>query len=217
MAKPKGATTLPTSGIADRVTFAVWEGGVALHRVHPDQYTAEQFNPGANGNARFSPIKDQSGRVIPTLYGGSTRDCALMETAFHDVPYGTGLKSVDMAKLDDLVHSQVIPQAELTLVDLSSTALRKLGIKRTELIDTEKNEYPKTRQFAEEIYAACPDVQGLCWVSRQDDKARAVVLFEDRVPAGTLVPQGPSSNLLADPDTFAALVELAERIGVSLV
>jgi hypothetical protein len=37
------------------------------------------------GNARFSPIKDSDGASIPTLYGGTSFDCAVMETLFHDV------------------------------------------------------------------------------------------------------------------------------------
>jgi hypothetical protein len=42
-------------------------------------------------------------------------------------------------------------------------------------LDTEKDQYPVTRLWAEAIHGECPDVQGLCWTSRQDDSARAVV------------------------------------------
>src|SRR5690606_27428220 len=55
--------------------------------VHQDQYRADQFNPGVRDNARFSPIQDDQGQPISTLYGGTTMDCALLETVFHDVPY----------------------------------------------------------------------------------------------------------------------------------
>ena len=44
--------------------------GVVLHRVHLHRYRADQFNPGVSGNARFSPIQDEHGQPIPTLYGG---------------------------------------------------------------------------------------------------------------------------------------------------
>ena len=94
-----------------------------------------------------------------------------METVFHDVPFAAGLKTFDKQKLIDQVYSQVTPRRDLNLVDLSTTALRKLGIRRNELIDTEKDKYPGTRKWAEAIHAACSDAEGLRWVSRQDDAA----------------------------------------------
>lgn len=84
------------------------------------------------------------------------------------------------------------------------------------LIDTEKDQYPGTRQWAEAIHAQHPDIQGLSWVSRQDDSARAVVLFGDRVPKGTLQQVGDSRNLLQDEQAYAELLDLAERIGVDV-
>lgn len=70
-----------------RATLTELPKGQVLRRVHQDQRRAGQFNPGARGNARFSPIRDDRGRPIPMLHGGATMDCALMETVFHDAPY----------------------------------------------------------------------------------------------------------------------------------
>ncbi|WP_460097831.1 hypothetical protein [Pseudomonas sp. S3_C01] len=42
----------------------------------------------------------------------------------------------------------------------------------------------------EAIHSQYPDVQGLSWVSRQDDSVRSVVLFGDRIPDGTLSARG---------------------------
>ncbi|MFS2224655.1 RES domain-containing protein [Pantoea sp. B65] len=39
--------------------------------------------------------------------------------------------------------------------------------------DTEKHQYPATREWAEAIHRQCPAAQGLAWISRQDDSARA--------------------------------------------
>lgn len=63
-----------------------------LHRVHQDLYEADQFNPGLKGNARFSPIRDAKGDLIPTLYAASTFDAAAMESVFHDVSHAPGFK-----------------------------------------------------------------------------------------------------------------------------
>jgi len=111
----------------------------------------------------------------------------------------------------------VTPKRKLSLADLSTTALRKLGVQRNELIDTEKDKYPGTRKWAEAIHAACPSAEGLCWVSRQDDRALAIMLFGDRVATTDLQPSGDPSSVLADVSVYAELLALADRVGVKLV
>ncbi|KXU38334.1 hypothetical protein AXE65_01855 [Ventosimonas gracilis] len=65
------------------VTLTTIAKGQVLHRVHLQHYRANQFNPGQRGNARFSPIGNDAGQPVPTLYASTTVDCALMETVFH--------------------------------------------------------------------------------------------------------------------------------------
>lgn len=179
-AAPAVAAALPTAsaGIEPpaelHVTSRTLKAGTRLHRVHSDSYAADQFNPGLKGNARFSPIKDASGAPVPTIYAATTFEAAAMESVFHDVPHAPGFKQYDKRKLQGQVHSKVQVTQDLVLADLSSKALRKLGIPRRDLIDTEKDEYPRTRRWAEAIHAQRPDVQGLAWTSRQDDSAQAV-------------------------------------------
>ena len=103
------------------------------------------------------------------------------------------------------------------IADLSSVALRKLGVQHKQLIDTEKDQYPATRRWAEAIHAQHPDIQGLSWISRQDDSARAVMLFGDRVSKGALQQVGSSRSLLKNEQTYAQLLNLADRIGVDIV
>ena len=191
--------------------------GQLLERVHPDRFGAAQSNPGAVGNARFSPIRNDKGETIPTLYAGTTLDCALLETVFHDVPYTAGFKSIDKARLTGQVHSTLETHSDLNLVDLTTVALRKLGVSRKQLIETEKDQYPQTRPWAEALHRACPDAQGLMWVSRQDDTARAYVLFDDRIPPGALKQKGASRDLVGDPATYTEVLNLADRLGVVIV
>ncbi|UVL86257.1 RES family NAD+ phosphorylase [Pseudomonas sp. B21-028] len=211
------ASITPVPAATLRVTFTVLAKGDVFHRVHQDKYQPDQFNPGVHGNARFSPIQDDQGQAIPTLYGGTTVECALMETIFHDVPHTAGFKSFDKSKLAGQVHSVVQVSQPLQLVDLSSVPLRKLGVTRKQLIDTEKDQYPATRKWAEAIHRQYPDVQGLSWVSRQDDSARAVVLFGDRIPEGALHSQGASRSLTEDSNAFDTVLDLADRIGVVVI
>ncbi|TPG52268.1 RES domain-containing protein [Sphingomonas glacialis] len=207
---------VPAANLADLVKTTSWPARVTMHRIHPDAYGAVEFNPGAGGNARFSPIADAKGDYIPTIYAGTTLECAAMETVFHDVPFEPGLKTVAKRKLQHHDYSQIESAAGLTLVDLNNTALRKLGIGRVDLIETDKDIYPQTRKWAEAIHAQCPDVQGLSWISRQDDRARAIMLFGDRMPPDPLLCVAPSQDIISDPATFSLLVDLADTIGVKI-
>lgn len=140
-----------------------------------------------------------------------------MESVFHDVSHAPGFKQYDKRKLQGQLHSEVQVTHDLTLADLGSVALRKLGVQRKQLIDTEKDQYPNTRAWAEAIHAQHKDIQGLSWVSRQDDSVRAVMLFGDRIPAGALQQVGDSRSLLDDEQLYGQLLDLADRIGVDLV
>lgn len=207
----------PPSSLQDLITRERLPVGKAFHRVHSDAFGSVQFNPGDKGNARFSPISDATGRRIPTIYAGNTFDCALMESVFHDVPFQAGMKTHDKSKLLGQLHSQITFRSQIIVASLSNTALRKLGVQRGQLIDTEKDTYPRTRKWAEAIHAACADVQGLSWISRQDDRAMAVVLFEDRISAGVINQHGSSRNILGDPHAYEQVLKLADRIGVKIV
>jgi hypothetical protein len=65
MAKPV-ASYLPPAGPLN-ATLITWECGREMHRVHDDAYLGDQFNPNSMGNARFSPIHDTDGVVIPSI------------------------------------------------------------------------------------------------------------------------------------------------------
>ena len=110
-----------------------------------------------------------------------------------------------------------MPAAALKLADLSNVALRKLDVPRAQLIDTEKDRTPATRKWAAAIHLQHPQLQGMIWVSRQDDRARALMLFGDRVPKGLLVPRGASRDLVDGAPVTLELLMLADLIGVSVV
>jgi hypothetical protein len=140
-----------------------------------------------------------------------------METVFHDVSFAAGLKTYDKRKLTRQGYSQLTPQRDLLLADLSVTALRKIGIKRSQLIDIEKDHYPETRAWAEAIHAQCPDIEGLSWISRQDDRARALVLFGDRIGETVLMQTAGPLDLTGNLDVYSDLLQLADRIDTKIV
>lgn len=199
-------------------TLITWGNGETLFRVHPDIYGSLQFNPSSRGNARFSPLIDSDGTVIPTIYAGTTLDCALMETVFHDVPFTAGPKIWSKTThVAGKVYSQLTLSRDLILIDLSAVPLHKLGIPRKELIECDGSHYPETRAWALALHDQYPDAEGLLWTSRQADPARALILFEDRLKTSALSVSGkPNGLLLADGSAISEVLQLALRLNVLL-
>lgn len=192
-------------------------GASALWRVHPRAYRSMQFNTSDQGDARFSPIRRADGSVIPVLYGASTLAGAIMETVFHDVPTPPDGYIFDIDTLRDqgLVVSRIRPKRRIKVVDLSTKGLKRLGLHRTDLIDTSVTAYPRTREWAAWLYASTAG-KGLVWTSRQDDGARAVVLFADRVQESAFKVEIDRESLCDGPH-FTALLDIAEHIGIDAV
>jgi hypothetical protein len=214
MAKP--AASLEPGQALD-ATLIEWGKDKTFYRVHHERFRGDDFNPTRRGNTRFSPIYDPSGAVIPTLYAGSTLDCALMETVFHDVPYKPGFKRISLSVLDGQVRSVITFKRNLQLIDLGTIALHKLAIKRNQLIDTTKAHYPRTRRWAEALYKKVPKAQGLRWTSRQDDRGHAVVLFGSRIKPTDLDAEPEAASLIEEGEVILPVLDLALRLGVVLV
>jgi hypothetical protein len=187
--------TGPPAGSLDAKLIS-WGASEIMYRVHEAVRAVDSFNPSTLGNARFSPIRDSSGVVIPTLYAATTPQGALMETIFHDVPYKPGFKRVSVSRLVDNVSSTLVFRSNFQLIDLGKIGLRRLGVHPHDLIDTTKAHYPETRKWAELFYTEYPAAQGLLWPSRQDDRARAVLLFGNRVSSSELHPASVSIRLI---------------------
>ena len=66
MAKSRGEDTIPSGTLVlpekRYVTLTTLAAGEVLHRIHLHKYGAAEFNPGIQGNARFSPIQDGQGQ-----------------------------------------------------------------------------------------------------------------------------------------------------------
>jgi hypothetical protein len=156
--------------------------------------------------------------VVPTLYAGTTLDCALMETVFHDVPFVAGPKMWSKAThVAGKVWSQLTLSRNLALIDLSAVPLHKLGISRKDLIECDGTQYPETRAWALALHDQYPNAEGLRWTSRQADPALALVLFEDRLTTPAMTAGGlPTSLLRSDGSAILEVLMLAQRLGVLL-
>ena len=186
-------------------------------RVHSSNYRATLFNPGTVGSARFSPLVSSAAAPVPTLYLASTIEAALMESVFREVPTPPGEYILDLARLADakLVVSRLRIARRLRLVDLTSKGLKRLGLTRSQMIDTTVLEYSRTRAFSENLHHTT-EAQGLSWTSKQDDEARAFLLFGDRVPASALEVVDDGLPLTEEPQ-LQRVIQLALRIGITRI
>lgn len=141
-----------------------------------------------------------------------------METVFHDVPTPPVDYILDIERLRDsqIVVSRIRPEHILSLVDLSTKGLKRLGLQRSDLIDTPVKTYPDTRAWAAWLHLQSKKANGLQWTSRQDDEARALMLFGDRIAESAF-----SAEIVREPifegERLDTLLALAERIGIERV
>lgn len=179
-------TAVPPPPSFDEVSplFDIWPRGEPLIRVYDGYYRATEFNPGTNPpqvSARFSFFADERGSVVPILYGSDREDGAISETIFHDVPVRGGLRSVQESRLERAMLVTLASRRDLRLVQLLGHGLRRLQLRAGDLTDTESDQYPATVGWARALHGGFPDADGLVWMSRQFNAAKAVALFGHRV------------------------------------
>ncbi|MFL6293279.1 MAG: RES family NAD+ phosphorylase [Thermoanaerobaculia bacterium] len=184
-------------------------------RCHDSRFGATEFNPGI-GSGRFHPFADRAGRGVPTLYGAGTLDGAFSETLFHGVSVRGPGRIIRRGSLKPMLVSTLAPDRDLTLVQLHGYGLRRLGISRAELIETDSDRYGETVLWARALHAWDESIDGLVWVSRQHDTSAALVLFGDRVRREQLRVIEPPLPLYVDPG-FDMVERAAQAAGISVV
>ena len=178
------------------------------------RFAPQAFNDSSQGNARFSPLRGDGG-VIPTLYAASTLEAALMETVLHDVPFPSQAHIHDLERdLQSDLHASRIEMGEsLRLVDLTKIGLQRMGLSVSELFETDADDYPRTRDWAQWIHTTVPQAQGLYWMSARQPEGAAMMLFGDRVPEGVLRQGQKLPQHLSAPAVLSCLLSLLERLG----
>jgi hypothetical protein len=115
-----------------------------------------------------------------------------------------------------MLISVLAPRRDLRLVQLHGYGLRRIGISRSELIETEAREYRRTVLWAGALHACSEQIDGLAWVSRQHDTSVALILFGDRTLREHLeVVEMPVP--LFDGPGFEIVRSAAELAGISIL
>jgi hypothetical protein len=184
-------------------------------RVHPGRSAGDTVNPSAESNARFSPIKRADGTVLPVMYAADKVEGALMETVFHEAPCPSAGAHLQRAEIEakSLVLLQLNCSGSLSLIDFSSTGLRRVGLAKSQVIATNAVHYPATRALAQHLYERLPQAQGLLWMSRLFDQSRAVMLFADRIPTQHIGVAALSRSVL-DAGVEETIMDLVDQLGM---
>lgn len=199
--------------------FERWPAGRVIHVIHDTAFAPESFNPGVDvagrlrKPTRFAPIRNLQDGVVPYLYGGSTLDCAIFETVFHDVPVDAPDKFVDLDEFAHRGHAELVSSRALKLVDLTSEGLHRLKVPKEELIASPSRTYPETAAWAQALHRQFSDVDGLVWMSRQRDRDHALVLFGDRLD-GVLSGRRVGGPLARNTALRDAVLAAALRAGI---
>lgn len=194
--------------------------GTELHRIHPAVFKADEFNPTSFGNARFSPIHDATGNIIPTIYAAQSFACAACEIILRcpdtsPIDPATGIPTLQIVSPSDFsayAHSTIRTRQSLKLIDLTTAGQRRIGVNHNALLAGPRSTYPATRAWAEALHAACPLAQGIYYSSVQYGPEFAILLFGDRTEGNIFDPTG--TRTVADPDCQSDIVVVARQLSI---
>lgn len=99
----------------------------------------------------------------------------------------------------------------LSLVDLTSPGLRRIGLSCSDLIDTNAASYPFTQKFAKNLFTQFPTAQGIRWVSRLYDEGVCIVLWDERIASGILVQSSIPVSVFTVP-TMSQILDLVDQL-----
>jgi hypothetical protein len=196
---------LPPARI-ERFGERVIAAGTQLWRVHDASRIGNVFNPCKGRRGRFSPLHDAAGACIPTLYAGETREAAVFETIFRDLPPLPLLRQVFIREFDGRTMSELRTRRALRLAPMFNQNLAIVGQSRQTMIESHGTaSYKETCAWAEAIHRDIPDADGLLWTSRQQDETLAMLLFGTRVRPSDLevvsseaIDHGPGRQWVSD-------------------
>jgi hypothetical protein len=180
---------IPPEGVPMEPLRHLLPAGTVLWRCHEEKYQAADFNSSVAHEffkgSRFDPTEKDA---YPYLYAALDPVTALCEVLLRSVEFGDdGVRLIPWAQASRYVLSAVRTTADLCLVDLTTAEGLAAVWQDHWLVDTE--EYAGTRYWVRLIRERCADVQGLWWTSKRCRPRTALLLFEDRCPAGPLDPE----------------------------
>jgi hypothetical protein len=155
--------------------IATLDVGTQLYRVFTaaEGRTATTFNPGYGAPTRFAFFGTP---VVPVLYAAATEEAAVAETLLHDIPVSGGILPYDKYARTVMARLEVARPVRVGI--LHGLGLRKLKVTAEALTASGAETYPETVKWAQAAHDA--EFDGLVWMSRLCNDAKAYVFFGDR-------------------------------------
>lgn len=154
---------------------ATLDVGTQLYRVFTAAKgrTVTTFNPGFGAPTRFAFFGNPA---VPVLYAAATEEAAVAETLLHDVPLDGGVLPYDTYA--STVMARLTVTRPVTVGVLHGLGLRQLKVTAADITDSGADTYPETVSWAQAAHDA--GLEGLVWMSRLCNDAKAYVFFGDR-------------------------------------
>lgn len=207
MKSPGSAEAFTVQSLDDEAPTR-WYHVYATH-THPN--TAYTFSQGW-GSTRFAPINLPDGSPAHTYYVASTISAAITESVLHDIPLDPP-GNLSVASLADFHLVELELAAPFDYVSFHSPFLPKLGLTRTELIESLPTLYGQTRPWAQAAIAQRPEAQAIGYGSRLHDASRCLMLVRQRLPDPPFIVVSERS-LAVDP-LRRKVLDLVRSLGIA--
>lgn len=189
--------------------------GTVLHRVYgagPDgKRLPTSFNPGKGEPTRFAFFNDDKGTPVPVLYAAENVETAVCESILHHLPAAGGM--VFPNHYADRIAAGITTVRPLQVASFRGVGLRRFGLDRSQLTDTDSAYYDKTVKWAEAAWKAGLD--GCEWTSRRLDSSAAYVFFDRANGAFKIAPGVAPKVFLNGPD-LNWLINFCARINIDV-
>lgn len=183
-----------------------------LYRVFTNSRPPTDFNPGIGAATRFGFFGKP---VIPIMYAADTEEAAIAETLLHDVPVEGGALPYDQYCRRALARLEVT--RDLRLAVLHGMGLRRLKVAPEDVTSSPASTYPTTVKWAEAAHEI--GVDGVVWMSRLCNNAKAYVFFGDKCDGkkGAFVQDHSHARIFASPADQIWLIELCAPLHIDVL
>jgi RES domain len=154
---------------------ATLDVGTQLYRIFTaaEDRTATTFNPGFGAPTRFAFFGTP---MVPVVYAAATEEAAVAETLLHDIPVSGGVLPYDMYARTVMARLEVTRPIRVGI--LHGLGLRELKVTAADITASGADTYPETVAWAQAAHDVGLD--GLVWMSRLCNDAKAYVFFGDK-------------------------------------
>ena len=170
---------------------------------------ATDFNPGVGAATRFGFFGTP---VVPIMYAADSEEAAIAETLLHDIPVEGGNLPWDAYSGKALAVLEVT--SDLRLAAMHGMKLRQHGVGPEDVTSSPASTYPSTVKWAEAAHGC--GVDGMVWMSRLCNSAKAYVFFGDRCAAA--FKQDPShARIFASPADQTWLIDFCAPLHIDVL